>query len=83
MDISERVKAIIAELLDERRENVCDDSNILDDLAADSLEVIELAMALEEEFGIEINDEEMEKLVTVADVVRCIEEKVAGKEERR
>ena len=78
-NISEKVKEIIAEYLGERRENVCDDSNILDDLAADSLEVIELAMAFEEEFSIEINNEEMEKLVTVADVVRCIEEKVAAK----
>jgi len=79
MDISERVKAIIAELLDERRENVCDDTNIEVDLCADSMDKIEVMVALEEAFGIEIVDEEADGLVTVGDVVRCVERKVRQK----
>lgn len=76
MDISERVKEVIAEYLDERRENVCDDANIEDDLSADSMDKLEVMIALEEEFGIEIVDEEADGLVTVGDVVRCVERKM-------
>lgn len=79
MNIPEKVKELIAEYLNERRENVCDDSTLEEDLGAESLDLIELAMALEEEFGIEIPDEDMEKIVTVADVVKCVEVKVAAK----
>ena len=61
-----------------KKEEVTDSAKFVDDLGADSLDTVELVMALEEEFGIEIPDEEAEKLITVGDALRYIEEK-AGK----
>ena len=79
MDVSQdKVKQIIADQLGVKKEEVTDNAKFVDDLGADSLDTVELVMALEEEFGIEIPDEEAEKLVTVGDALRYIEEK-AGK----
>ena len=79
MSVSQdKVKQIIAEQLGVKKEEVTDSAKFVDDLGADSLDTVELVMALEEEFGVEIPDEEAEKLLTVGDALRYIEEK-AGK----
>ena len=79
MDVSQdKIKQIIADQLGVKKEEVTDSAKFVDDLGADSLDTVELVMALEEEFGIEIPDEEAEKLITVGDALRYIEEK-AGK----
>ncbi len=75
MTVPEKVKNIIAEQLGVKPEEVTPEAKFIDDLGADSLDTVELVMALEEEFGIEIPDEEAEKLVTVGDAVKYIEEK--------
>ena len=76
--VAEKVKAIVAEQLGVKEEEVTDTASFIDDLGADSLDTVELVMALEEEFGIEIPDEDAEKMATVGDAVRYIETK-AGK----
>jgi acyl carrier protein len=72
-DIEARVKKIVAEHLDTDEEKVRGDSNFVDDLGADSLDQVELVMAFEEEFDIEIPDDAAEKILTVGDAVRYIE----------
>ena len=67
--IEERVKQIIAEQLGVDEEQVVDNAAFMDDLGADSLDTVELVMALEEEFNIEISDEDAEKILTVNDAV--------------
>jgi acyl carrier protein len=79
MAADEKVKAIIAEQLGVKPEEVTSDASFIDDLGADSLDTVELVMALEEEFGIEIPDEDAEKMSKVSDAVKYIEEKVAAK----
>lgn len=74
--IFERVKKIIVDQLRVDESLVTMDSNIQEDLGADSLDAVELIMALEEEFGIDVQDEEAEKFKTVGDVVRYIEKKL-------
>ncbi len=76
-DIRAKVVAIIAEQLGVDPSEIKDDSKITEDLAADSLDVVELVMALEERFGREIPDEDAEKLQTVGDVVKYIQNAVA------
>ncbi len=76
--VADKVKAIVAEQLGVKEEEVTDNASFIDDLGADSLDTVELVMALEEEFGIEIPDEDAEKMATVGDAVRYIETK-AGK----
>lgn len=79
MEVShDKVKQIIADQLGVKKEEVTDSAKFVDDLGADSLDTVELVMALEEEFGIEIPDEDAEKLATVGDALRYIDEK-AGK----
>ena len=65
--VEERVKKIIAEQLGVEGEEVTPEAKFVEDLGADSLDIVELVMALEEEFGIEIPDEDAEKIVTVKD----------------
>ena len=76
--VSDRVRAIIAEQLGVKLEEVTDTASFIEDLGADSLDTVELVMALEEEFGIEIPDEDAEKMVTVGDAIKYIEQKAAG-----
>ncbi|MCS7172600.1 MAG: acyl carrier protein [Armatimonadetes bacterium] len=76
----ERVKAIIVEQLGVNGEEVTEEASFVEDLGADSLDVVELVMALEEEFGIEIPDEEAEKIRTVGQAVQYIEQRLAAKE---
>jgi acyl carrier protein len=76
---AERVKGIIAEQLGVEEDEVTPEASFTDDLGADSLDIVELVMAFEEEFGIEIPDEEAEKISTVKDAVEYID-KNAGSE---
>ena len=77
--VTDRVKAIIAEQLGVKIEEVTDSASFIEDLGADSLDTVELVMALEEEFGIEIPDEDAEKMGSVGDAVKYIETKTAAK----
>nr|NIS40381.1 acyl carrier protein [Desulfuromonadales bacterium] len=72
--IDERVKQIVAEQLGVDEEQVTAEASFMDDLGADSLDTVELVMALEEEFDIEISDEDAEKIQTVKDAVAYIGE---------
>ena len=72
--IEQRVKAIITEQLGVNPDQVTPDAKFIEDLGADSLDTVELVMALEEEFGQEIPDEEAEKLQSVGDVIKYIED---------
>jgi len=71
--IDQRVKDIIVEQLGVKPDQVTPEAKFVEDLGADSLDIVELVMALEEEFGIEVPDEQAEKLLTVGDVTKYIE----------
>ena len=75
MEVEEKVKKIISEQLGVEEEEVVLEAKFVDDLGADSLDTVELVMALEEEFGIEIPDEEAEKIQTVGSAIDFIKEK--------
>ena len=77
MDIFEQVKKILCDQLDLEEEQVNEDSEVIDDLGADSLDIVDLVMTLEEEFDTEIPDEDIENLKSVGDIVKYIEERVA------
>jgi acyl carrier protein len=79
MVVQDKVRSIIAEQLGVKPEEVKPEASFVEDLGADSLDTVELVMALEEEFGIEIPDEDAEKITTVGDAVKYIEEKTANK----
>lgn len=70
----EKIRDILAEQLDVPADSITMDSSIKDDLGADSLDIVDLAMSLEDEFDLEIPDEAVEGIRTVGDVVRYIEE---------
>ncbi len=72
MSIEDKVKKIIAEKLSVDLSEVKEESAFVDDLGADSLDLVELIMSMEEEFDIDISDEDAEKLVTVQDVLKYI-----------
>ena len=72
--IEQRVKDIIVEQLGVKPEQVVPAAKFIEDLGADSLDTVELVMALEEEFGIEVPDEQAEKLQSVGDVMKYVEE---------
>ncbi len=74
-DVAERVKEIVVERLDRKPEEVTMEARFIDDLGADSLDITELLMALEEEFDIEIDDE-ANQIESLADAVRYIEAKL-------
>ncbi len=71
--VADRVKKIVVEQLGVKEEDISNDSSFVDDLGADSLDTVELVMALEEEFGIEIQDEEAEKITTIQQAIDFIE----------
>ncbi len=75
-EVFEKVKAVIVEQLGVAETSVEMESSFIDDLGADSLDIVELVMALEEEFDMEIPDTDAEKVVTVGDVVEYIKENV-------
>jgi acyl carrier protein len=72
--IDQRVKDIIVEQLGVKPDQVTPEAKFIEDLGADSLDTVELVMALEEEFGIEVPDEQAEKLQSVGDVIKYIED---------
>jgi acyl carrier protein len=72
--IDQRVKDIIVEQLGVKPDQVTPEAKFIEDLGADSLDTVELIMALEEEFSIEVPDEQAEKLLNVGDVIKYIEE---------
>lgn len=72
--VLEKVKAILSEQFDVEEDTITPDSNIADDLGADSLDVVDLLMSIEDEFEIEIPDEEVENLKTVGELVKYIED---------
>jgi acyl carrier protein len=74
MAIAEKVKQMIVEQLGVNESEVKPEAKFIDDLGADSLDIVELIMALEDEYGIEIPDEDAEKIETVGDAIRYIEE---------
>ena len=74
MAVADKVKSIIVEQLGVDEEEVTADASFVDDLGADSLDTVELVMAFEEEFGIEIPDEAAEKIVTVNDAIKFIQD---------
>jgi acyl carrier protein len=74
--IDQRVKDIVVEQLGVKPEQVTPQAKFIEDLGADSLDTVELVMALEEEFGIEVPDEQAEKLQSVGDVIKYVEDNV-------
>jgi len=74
MDIEERVKKIVVDQLGVREDQVTSDASFVDDLGADSLDTVELVMALEEEFDLEIPDEDAENIRTIGEAVDYIKE---------
>jgi acyl carrier protein len=79
MGIEERVTDIVVEQLGLDRDKVHPESKFVDDLGADSLDTVELVMALEEEFGIEIPDDEAEKITTLREAISYIEQHANNK----
>ena len=73
MSTFEKVKGIVADQLGVEAEEVKEDSTFVDDLGADSLDIVELIMRFEDEFGVEIPDEKAEKIKTVSDIVKYID----------
>lgn len=72
--VFERIREIICDQLDLEEDKVTMDSDIMEDFEADSLDVVDLVMSIEEEFGLEVPDDQIENFRTVGDVVRYIEE---------
>lgn len=77
--VGDRVRAIIAKQLGVKIEEVTPQATFIDDLGADSLDTVEIVMALEEEFKIEIPDEDAEKMTSVGEAIKYIEEKAGAK----
>lgn len=76
MSVEERIKKIIAEQLGVEEDEVAESASFVDDLGADSLDTVELVMALEEEFDVEIPDEDAEKIQTVGRAIEYVKEKM-------
>lgn len=76
MDVMDRVKELVVEQLGVDAEEVTEEASFIDDLGADSLDIVELVMAFEEEFDLEIPDEDAEKIRTVGDAVEYIKAKL-------
>ncbi len=73
--VFERIREIICDQLDLEEDKVTMDSDIMEDFEADSLDVVDIVMSIEDEFGLEVPDDQIENFRTVGDVVRYIEEK--------
>lgn len=74
--VFEKIKALIAEQLNVDKESVSLDTHLMKDLEADSLDAVEIIMAIEDEFDLEIPDEDAEKFASVSDIVKYVEEKM-------
>ena len=79
MTVSEKVKKMIVDQLGVNESEVIPEAKFIDDLGADSLDIVELIMELDDEYGIEIPDEDAEKIETVGDAIRYIEEHMTDK----
>lgn len=78
MAVAQKVKEIVAQQLGREEDQVVETASFKDDLGADSLDIVELVMAFEEEFGVDIPDEDAEKVTTVGQAIQLIEEKVGN-----
>ncbi|TFF20536.1 acyl carrier protein [Jiella endophytica] len=76
-DIADKICAVIARHLAIERDEVSEGARLVETLGADSLDIVELAIELEEEFGVELKDEAVEHIVTVSDVVTAVEDAIA------
>ena len=76
--VFEKVRDILVEQLDVEEEKVSMEASIMDDLGADSLDIVDLVMSLEDEFGVEIPDDQVENIKTVGDIVKYIEAGIAS-----
>jgi len=76
MELKQRISEIVMDQLGVSRDDIESESSFIDDLGADSLDIVELVMAMEEEFGIEISEDDSEKLQTFGDVVAYLREKL-------
>ncbi|MGN1339580.1 MAG: acyl carrier protein [Oscillospiraceae bacterium] len=72
--VFDKVKDLISEQLDVKADDITEDSSIQDDLGADSLDIVDLVMAIEDEFGVEIPEDQVENIKTVGDIVKFIED---------
>jgi acyl carrier protein len=79
MTVTEKVKKMVVDQLGVSEAEVIPEAKFIDDLGADSLDIVELIMALEDEYGIEIPDEDAEKMETVGDAIKYIEDRLANK----
>ena len=75
MAVEDKIKTIVAEQLGVSEDEVTPEASFADDLGADSLDIVELVMAIEEEYGIEISDDDAEKIQTIQDAISYIEER--------
>ena len=75
-ELSSKIKSVVVDKRGVKPEQVTDDANFIDDLGADSLDLVELVMALEDEFDVEIPDEDAEKLKTVKTVLEYVQSKI-------
>ncbi|HHF42329.1 MAG: acyl carrier protein [Candidatus Aminicenantes bacterium] len=82
-ELLKKVKAIVADKLSISEDQVTEDASFIDDLGADSLDTVELVMALEDEFDLDIPDEEAEKLTTVGKAIDYVLEQLAKKKEEK
>ncbi|MCM8814905.1 MAG: acyl carrier protein [Candidatus Omnitrophica bacterium] len=78
-EIEKKVKSIVMEKLQVEESAIVEDASFVDDLGADSLDTVELVMDFEEKFGVEIPDEDAEKIRTVGDAIRYLEQKTSNK----
>jgi acyl carrier protein len=81
MAVEDKIREIIVEQLGVSAEEVVPEASFIDDLGADSLDIVELVMAIEEEFGLEIPDEDAERMQNIADAINYVEERTAGRED--
>jgi acyl carrier protein len=79
MTVTEKVKKMVVDQLGVSEAEVIPEAKFIDDLGADSLDIVELIMALEDEYGIEIPDEDAEKMETVGNAIKYIEDRLANK----
>ncbi len=75
MSVEDKIREIVVEQLGVSAEEVVPEASFIDDLGADSLDIVELVMAIEEEYGLEIPDDDAEKMQTIQDAIRYIDER--------